>query len=253
MMLSALAAGQLAIVKTVSTIFSTLYQLVANAFQPVQLKYYANGDKNALIKSFKTAIKLNGMISNIVFAGFCIFGSVYYKLWTPSQDVTVLQMVSIITIIGSVIEGAVYPLYYGYTLTVKNKIPCYITMLSGLLNVAGMYVLIKYFDAGLYAVVLTTTFLTWMVNFVFNPMYVSHCLRIKLTTFYPTLVRHIASSAILLAVFKGISIIYCPSSWLGLIVVALCCALIGAVIHMIIVLNKDEWCLLKNKLLKGNH
>lgn len=253
MMLSALAAGQLAIVKTISTIFSTSYQLVANAFQPVQLKYYANGDKNALIKSFKTAIKLNGMISNIAFAGFCIFGSVYYKLWTPSQDVTVLQMVSIITIIGSVIEGAVYPLYYGYTLTVKNKIPCYITILSGLLNVAGMYVLIKYFDAGLYAVVLTTTFLTWIVNFVFNPMYVSHCMRIKLTTFYPTLVRDIASSAILLVVFKGISIIYYPSSWLGLIVVALCCALIGAVIHMIIVLNRDEWCLLKNKLLNGNH
>ena len=38
MMLSALAAGQLAIVKTLSTIFTTLFQLVATAFQPMQLK-----------------------------------------------------------------------------------------------------------------------------------------------------------------------------------------------------------------------
>ena len=38
MMLSALAAGQLAIVKTISTIFTTLFQLVATAFQPMQIK-----------------------------------------------------------------------------------------------------------------------------------------------------------------------------------------------------------------------
>ena len=83
MMLSALAAGQLAIVKTISTIFTTLFQLVATAFQPMQLKYYANNDKKLLISSFKLGIKLNGMISNIAFAGFTVFGAVYYKLWTP--------------------------------------------------------------------------------------------------------------------------------------------------------------------------
>lgn len=94
-----------------------------------------------------------------------------------------------------------YPLYYGYTLTVKNKIPCYVTVLSGFLNVARMYILIKYFNAGIYAVVLTTTILTWLVNFVFNPMYLSHCLNVKLTTFYPTLIRHIVSSVALLTFF----------------------------------------------------
>lgn len=100
MMLSALATGQLATVKTISTIFSTLYQLISNAFQPIRLKYYAEGNKRALITSFKTAIMLNGMISNIAFAGFWTFGSAYYKLWTPSQDIGVLQTVTIITIIG---------------------------------------------------------------------------------------------------------------------------------------------------------
>ena len=143
----------MAIVKTISTIFSTLFQLVATSFQPMQLKYYANNDKKALISSFDLGIKLNGMISNIAFAGFTVFGAVYYKLWTPSQDVNVLQSVTIVTIIGCIIEGAVYPLYYGYNLMVKNKIPCYVTIASGLLNVLGMYVLIKFFDAGIYAVV----------------------------------------------------------------------------------------------------
>lgn len=248
MMLSALAAGQLAIVKTLSTIFTTLFQLVATAFQPMQLKYYANDDKKLLISSFKLGIKLNGMISNIAFAGFTVFGAVYYKLWTPSQDIGVLQTVTIVTIIGSIIESAVYPLYYGYNLTVKNKIPCFITILSGLMNVFGMYVLIKFFDAGIFAVVLTTTVLTWLVNFVFNPLYVSYCLKIRLTTFYPTLFRHIVSSVLLLAVFSIIRKIYYPNSWMGLIMVALVCAIIGALLHSLIVFDSEDWKMIIQKL-----
>ena len=50
-MLSALQCGQLAIVKTVSTIFSTLFQLIAQPFQPLQLKYYAIGEKEKLVNS----------------------------------------------------------------------------------------------------------------------------------------------------------------------------------------------------------
>ena len=239
-MLSALASGQLAIVKTISTIFLTLIQLVATAFQPMQLRYYAEGNKNQLIKSFKLGIKLNGLVSNIAFAGFTVFGAVYYKLWTPGQDIGVLQTLSVITIIGSVIEGAIYPLYYGYSLVVKVKIPCFVTILSGLLNVLGMYVLIKYTHMGIYAVVASTTVLTWIVNFLFNPLYLSYCLKIKMTTFYPTLLRHIISSVVLLLTFYGVSRFLYPTTWLELIAVAVICIIIGSVVHMTIVMDKGE-------------
>ncbi len=239
-MLSALASGQLAIVKTISTIFLTLIQLVATAFQPMQLRYYAEGNKNQLIKSFKLGIKLNGLVSNIAFAGFTVFGAVYYKLWTPGQDIGVLQTLSVITIIGSVIEGAIYPLYYGYNLVVKVKIPCFVTIFSGLLNVLGMYVLIKYTHMGIYAVVATTTVLTWIVNFGFNPLYLSYCLKVKMTTFYPTLLRHIISSIVLLLTFYGVSRFLYPTTWLELIAVAVICTIIGSVVHMTIVMDKGE-------------
>lgn len=240
MLLSTLATGQLAIVKTISTIFSTLFQLVAMAFQPTQLRYYANGDKESLVYSFKLGIKINGAISNIAFAGFAVFGAVYYKLWTPSQDIRMLQTLSLVTILGNVIEGAVYPLYYGYNLTVKNKIPCMVTIMSGISNVAGMYVLIKYANIGIYAVVLTTTVLTWLVNFVFNPMYMSHCIGIKETTFYPILLRHCVSSATLFGIFWGVSQFFYPKSWLELIWVAIVCTAIGIPVHLLIMLEKKD-------------
>lgn len=247
MMLSPLRAGQLAIVKTMSTIFSTMFQLVAQPFQPLQLKYYASEDKSKLVDSFKLGIKVNGMISNIAFAGFVIFGTAYYRLWTPSEDISLLQTVSIVTVIGSIIEGAVYPLYYAYTLTLRNMVPCFVTLLSGLLNVAGMYFLIKYFELGIYAVVGTTAVLSWLVNFVFNPMYVAHCLKISKWTFYPTLIKHIVSCLLMTVAFYGLSKVYFPSSWITLIAVALLGLLFGVVIHVSIMFTGDEkrWMLKK--------
>lgn len=42
------------------------------------------------------------------------------------------------------------PIYYVYTLTLKNKLPCWITIAGGFLNVVSMYVLLKYTQMGVY-------------------------------------------------------------------------------------------------------
>ena len=249
-MLSPFMMGELAIVKTVSMIITTLFQLVAQPFQPMQLKYYANNDKERLIKSFKTSIKINGMVSNIAFAGFAVFGSAYYKLWTPSQDISLLQTVTIVAVVGSIIEGAVYPLYYIYTLTLKNKIPCIITVLSGCLNVIGMYILIKYFDMELYAVVGTTAVLSWLVNFVFNPLYSAYCLKESRFVFYPTLVKHIISCIAITSVFYGLGKLFFPTSWISLILVAFVGIIIGVLIHSTIMLTKQEKSMIMAKIRK---
>ena len=249
-MLSAIATGQLAIVKTVSTIFSTLFQLVSSAFNPVLLKHYANGDKKKLVATFKLGIKVNGMLANILFAGFFIFGFVYYSLWTPSQDLTLLQSISSITILGSVIEGAVVPLYYGYNLTIKNKIPCFVTIGAGILNVISKFLLLKFSGSGLFSIVITTVIVTWVVNFVFNPLYVSHCLGLKLTTFYPVLIRDLFSLIVIVIVFYHVSFIFYPTSWSGLIFVAALCALLGSIIHSIIVFDRHDY-LIVLKIFKG--
>ena len=182
------------------------------------------------------------------FAGFFVFGSTYYSLWTPGQDISLIQSITTIAIIGSIIEGAVYPLYFIYTLTIKNKIPCVVTICSGLINVIGMYVLIKYFDLGLYAVVGTTTVLTWFVNFVFNPIYSAHCLHISKYTFFPTLAKHIISCLLITIAFKAFSYVFFPNSWITLIICAIICAFMGCIIHLIVVFDVNEKKQLLNKV-----
>ncbi|MDY4479877.1 MAG: hypothetical protein SPE33_07570, partial [[Pasteurella] aerogenes] len=90
-----------------------------------------------------------------------------------------------------VLEGVVGPLYYIYTLKIKNKVPCIITILGGIINIGAMYILLTYTDGGAYIVVGTTAVIMIFINLVTNPLYMCKCMEIKWYTFYPTILKYI--------------------------------------------------------------
>ena len=155
-MLGSVAMGQVSVVKTMTSIFSCIYVIINQPFQPSLLKDYASYNIEKLIKDLKTSVVYSGFFSNLFFACIVGYGFEYYKLWVPSQDCGLLYKLTIIATATSILEGAVYPLYYIYTLTVKNKIPCIITIVGGIINVIGMCILIPYFQNGIFIVFLTT-------------------------------------------------------------------------------------------------
>ena len=168
--LNGVATGQIAVVKTIGTMFSMLYEVVYQPFQPNLIKAYASGDVNIFINEQKKAMRICGYFSNVAFAGVVALGGLYYKLWLPSEDTKLLHMLTIVTVLGSVTAGVMRPIYYVYTLTLKNKLPCWITIAGGFLNVVSMYVLLKYTQMGVYAIVSTTTVIMLCINLFFNPV-----------------------------------------------------------------------------------
>lgn len=234
LLLSPTAMGQIAIVKTMSGMFYALFQMVAQPFQPMFLKNYSEDDRTGLLKNLKLGMVVSGLFSNLAFAGFFALGKEYYTLWIPNQNIELVWQLTVLTLCGSVVEGAVFPLYYIYTLTVKNKIPCLVTIAGGVLNIVGMFVLIKYTSLGIFAVVLTTTVIMTAINLLFNPIYMSHCLEIRKTEFFPTIVRHLLSCAVMSAVFYCVSLVKSPISWFDFVLKAIICVVIGIVIHFYI-------------------
>ncbi len=234
-LLSPLAMGQLSVAKSIAAIFSALFQMTSTPFHPLFLKSYADGDKEKLKGQLVYSIKISGMLSNIFFAGFFALGLDYYKLWIPNQDINLIYKLTVISVFTGVLEGAVYPLYYIYTLTIKNKIPCIITIIGGVLNVAGMYLLITFTDLGIYAVVLTTAVIMTVINGVTNPLYMSHCLDIRPTVIYKPLFWHFISCILMTITFTVIADCVVINSWMQLIIVALILAVIGVCIHSLIV------------------
>lgn len=238
--LSDLAMGQIAITKTISSIFMSFNQLLAQPFQPLLLKSYSDRNKNKLVSELKLSMKLTSLFSSIVFAGFFSLGKVFFALWIPGQDIDLIYVLTVITMLSSVIEGPVYPLYYIYTLTVKNKIPCLVTVVGGILNVAGMAILVKYSSLGIYSIVLTTTVIMLFINLVTNPLYMTHCLKIEWFTFYPTLLRTIISCTCMTISFTLIANALNPSTWMSFALTAILCGIMGCIIHLAFVFSRDE-------------
>ncbi|MEQ6931603.1 oligosaccharide flippase family protein [Clostridium perfringens] len=249
LMLSTVAMGQLSVVKTLSTIFTTLFQLLATPFQPKLLTQYSNNNLEGVVSTLKVSMKISGFFSTLLFAGFFGYGKLYYHLWTPGQNISLLQQLTVITFLGSAIEGIIFPLFYTYTLTLKNKIPCFITIISGLFNVVGMYVLIKYFNFGLSAVVLTTTVLGWGTYLIFTPLYVSKCLKCPLGTFYPTIFRILTAGGIMTIFIYLMSLVKPSISWMTLILRSCISVIVCIPIYFFIIFSREE--LKKIKELKG--
>lgn len=247
LMLSGTETGQIAVAKTINTMFATLYQVVFQPFQPRMLKAYAGGQIDKFIKELKKAMRLCGYFSNTAFAVFFSLGMLYFKLWLPEQDTVSLYCITILTVLGSITAGIMQPVYYINTLTLKNKLPCWITIISGLINVVSMYCLLKYTSLGAYAVVGTTTVIMICINIFFNVIYSSRCLKICPIILYKTLVRHIISCGLMVVVFSALVRLFDPSSWFGLIICAIPMCIIGAIIHMLVTSEKDE---LRSLLLK---
>lgn len=240
-MLSPLETGQISIAKTIGNVQCLLYQLVSQAFQPTFLRLYAEGNKKKLVEQLQISMKISGVIAGTFFVGVITLGKQFYQLWTPNQDIDYIYNLTVITLASYVLEGVVGPLYYIYTLTVKIRIPCLITIIGGICNVIGMIILLSFSNLGGYAIVGTTTVIMIFINMVTNPIYMTRCLKVKWFTFYPTIFRFIAFNIVAIVVNK----IFVFNSntyynWLDLIMHGIFVCVICGLLFYLIVLTSSE-------------
>lgn len=250
-LLSSLAMGQLSIAKTIGLMFSVLYSTISQSFQPRMLRAYANEDLPKLQSEIRLSMRVSGFFSGCGFAGFLALGMLYYKLWIPNENTQFVFYLTVITILSSIAEGVVYPTYYVNTLTMKKMVPSLVTIFTGLTNVFAMYVLIKYCNAGVHAVIWTTAVLSFLTGFLFNAIYCPITLGLPWYTLYPVILRHCLGCGLMCIVFKGIVAIMNPRGWIGLILTALCCVAVGVIVYTLSVTTWAERNMIKEKIRKG--
>lgn len=241
LLLSSLSMGYLAVAKMIYSIFSSMFYIVNQAFQPIFLKSYSEKNMPAFLSELKFSMKISCLLSNLGFSGFVALGMVYYKLWIPNQDIEIIYWLTVVCILTCVFYGPMQPLYYIYTLTVKAAVPCVITIIGGALNVAGMYLLIRFTSLGVYAVVWTTVVITFIINEITNPLYMAHVLEISWYTFYPEMLRNLFSCLVMLGAFRLLNLFFAPTTWVTFIACAILYAGIGAAIHLLIVFSIKDW------------
>lgn len=242
LLLDALSMGQVSIAKTINNMLYTIYATISQPFQPTFLKHYSSENNEKLMKELKYSMKVCGFITNLIFAGFVVIGLDFYNLWIPTQNVKLVYKLTVIAMLPCITEGCLYPIYYIYTLTVKNKIPCFITIIGGIFNILGMVILLKYTKLGVYAIVITTAVIMNIINFVANPLYMSKCLKVKLNTFYPEILINIFSCVFAIMSMKCV-IYLIPKGiigWTALFIKAVICVSIGMLAQILIIFRPTE-------------
>lgn len=234
--------------KSMVTAINMLYETISAVFTPSLTISFAKNNKKELVEDLTSAMRLTGFFANIPLAFMAAFGVSFYTLWLNKTqslyDPTIIYVLTLLTMFGTIVGGAISPLFNVYTVVNKLKWNSIVTLIMGVLSAGTVLLLIETTDTaanfGMYYIVGTSTVLGIIKNMTFTPMYAAHCLKLKKTTFYPTILRYIVVSIGMIFVFMGFNHIIPTNSWLVLILDVLLCGIAGAVINFIFLFGKKE-------------
>lgn len=258
-MISGTAFGHVGTSKIIVNAINTLYEAVSAVFMPSLTISYAKSNKEELISDLNSAMKLTGFFANIPLAFMIAFGMDFYTLWlaraqttTSPEDIRIVYILSVLAMLGTIVGGAISPLFNVYTVVNKLKWNSLVTLFMGILSTGIVFVFLLASNDrsafGPYIIVGTSTFLGIIKNMTFTPMYAAHCLGIKKTSFYPTIVRYIIVSVGMIGLFCVYRSFITTPSWFVLFADIFLCGISGCVLNFLFLFGKKEKELLLHSL-----
>ena len=247
--------------KIIVTTIDSLYQSISAVFTPSLTISYANNKKDELVSDLNTAMKLTGFFANIPLAFMIGFGHDFYALWlakaqstVPPEGVRLIYVLSLLAMFGTIVGGAISPLFNVYTVVNKLKWNAFVTLFMGMLSTGIVIGSLSLMDDrslyGPYIIVGTSTFLGIIKNLTFTPMYAAHCLGLKKRSFYPTIIRYMVVTFAMIGIFVIMQKFLAISNWGMFLVDLFICGICGALINFLFLFGKKEKDLLLDTIFK---
>jgi len=241
--IGAAGMGHLSIAKTIPLHIVTFIGMIAGAFYPNMTISYAGDDKSEFIKETNSVISICGFVCAVPIVGIMVFGEAFYALWLPSlsaSEIREIQILSALTLLPQYFSVYLFPLYQVNTLTCKLKMPSIVNIILGAVNIAAVFLLLKFTDLGLYAIAGVSSVLLSLRILFFVPMYAAHSLKKSLFSFYPPLIRGMVLNIILTALFGFISQFVVKGSFISFGICVLISGIIGYIIGIFVMFKKEE-------------
>jgi len=239
-------AGEYSIAQTVPVFLVFLISMIVGIFIPPLASRYAENDIAGLVREVNFSSKVLNVLISVPIAGFIVFGDDFYHLWVPGENAAYLHLLSIIMMGPYLVNGSINTLFNVNTILNKVKLPSIILFVSGILNVALVFILINFTNLGLLAIPISSSTLSIIRNITFTPVYPAKCLGVKWNIFYRLIIRNSITTAVLVCLFSLISRFLHFSHWLGFILAVIGCGIIGYIINLLITLDRNELSKLKN-------
>lgn len=246
LLVSPSAMGVLAIAKTVPSAITSLASTLNTNLSPSLTIDWAKGDNEKLLGSLRSGMKISCVIVSVPLMVFCAHGVEFYSLWMPTLDPKQLTLLSFLTCMALVPWAGPQVLNNVYSATNKLKVNTITFCGAGMLNVALVFILLKYTNLELIAIAGTSSVITIIRCLTVTAPYVAYLLKLKWYTFYKDVLISVVCCAVNYAVAKGIGMLVHADSWLKLFgAVAVSCIFTFALDFFLVLSNKERAIIIK--------
>lgn len=238
--LGATMMGVLSLSKILPNILIQLSESIRGAFGPELTISFAKGDKTKIFHCIRRAMKITSVVVTIPTAGIVVMSDAFYSLWVPSQDAKLLQLLASLAIMSYLFNSGVTILFNVFTTVNKVKYNSFAMLISGVISICATLALIKFTNWDLYAVAGVSSVVTICKNLFFTIPVTSRMLGFKWYQFYPQVGVSMVCSALIIAVGMLVRLFIPVDSWIMFFVTCGIVGVIGLLLNMIFVLNKEE-------------
>ncbi|OUN80296.1 hypothetical protein B5G06_11815 [Flavonifractor sp. An52] len=232
--------GALSLSKTIPALFTSLRGTLDYPFTPSMTECYAKGDINGVVRYARLGNKVLGVFMIAPMAVFIIYGRSFFQLWVPSQDATLLEILSLLSVMSLLAGSCINSIFTIFTIANKVKLNSLVILATGILTTITVFLLLNFTDIGVYAIAGVSSSFSLLRNYIFTPLYGAYCLGVKKSTFYKEIVTGNVCLVINCLITFGVMQIITGDSWITLILGCGISGLISVVINACIVLERTE-------------
>lgn len=238
--ISALATGEYALAKTMPGMIYSVLAMLSGAFYPQFNILFAKKQYSELYHEINKSIKIMSGLMGIPIGLLIVYGSNFFSLWVPSQNITELTLLSTITLVPMIFGASVNPVFGIFTITNKLKIPSLVLLFSGLAQTAAVVLLLKYTSLGIYAIAIVSAIQGGFRNFLFSPQYAAHCLGLSWNSLYKPIIKGCFGMVVVIFVGLLLKYIYNPDTWVELIGSFAVSAIAVLCINFYVIFNSND-------------
>ena len=239
--IGAAAMGELSIAKTVPAAINSFVITIVSIFLPIYTIRYAKKDIDGLIQEMRKGIVTIGILVMPVLCFMIAFGADFYRLWQPTQDARMLQLLSVLAILPQYFTLGMKSVNNVFSITNNLKTPTIATFITSIVTICIEFMLLRYTSLGTIAIAATSSICLIIKEVTVTPLYAAKCLNRRWTTFYP----HVFMEIVIVAVSVGVSVylhqFFVVDSWFTLILYGGSVSLLILVLNCLLLFKKQDY------------
>lgn len=236
----AVAGSEYSLVMLWSTLLYGISGLVTTAMTPMIYNYYSRRDTTGLIKFGLFAMKCMGLFMAPIIGLICLFSPQLFTIWMGSDEFVHLAPLVWIVVSPVIVKAqisAIGSISVGYG---KVKIPAFLTLFTGILNVYLSFTLPFMFGLGIYGVAISGAIAMTLHTGINVPLYAAYLVHAPLSTFLKAILKGVGYLAGFVAVGILMLTVFPVSNIIMSIVIGSALLIGYAALALTRILHKDE-------------